>query len=315
MAVSAPLITIGIISYNNAAYIGECIESCLAQTYRNIEIVIADDASTDLSPHIIREYVERYPKKVRPVFSNINAGVAANFNQAVKTAKGIWFKTIACDDILIPNCIELYVREVLEHDIKAGILFGRMGSFGDRLNSEEVSVVPAFFGLTAAQRLESLALMNTLLAPTAFFRLDTLKALGMASERYPFLEDYPLWINAVKAGVFLHCVDAVTVKYRVHESLSMSVQRIGHLGYYQSVLNFSREVLWPIRRGWGRLKNFEDWIQLNRIILSIRWFNNRKTRGYRAIELICKPLKLYSIQLKLLRLLNAEEKARVSQEL
>ena len=313
MTVSAPLVTIAIISYNNEAYIRDCIVSCLSQTYPNIEVVIADDASTDLSPHIIREYVERYPQKVRAEFSDINAGVAANFNRAVKASKGTWFKIIACDDVLMPNCIELYMSEIAKHNIEAGILFGRMRSFGDMTVTEEISFVPTFFNLTDAQRLESLALMNTLPAPTAFFRLDTLKALGMASERYAFLEDYPLWINAVKASVFLHCIDAVTVKYRVHESLSNSKQRIGHLGYYQSVLKFSREVLWPIRRGWGCLKNFEDWIELNRVIISIRWFSNQKTLSYRAIEFICKPLKLYSIQLKIRKLLDAKVKPFISQ--
>lgn len=314
MTILSPLVTIAIISYNNDAYIRDCVESCLAQTYSNIEIVIVDDASNDLSPQIIRDYVERYPQKITAKLSNINVGVSANFNQAVTAAKGIWFKAIACDDILMPNCIEVYMSEVLKHNIKDGILFGRMKIFGHKINTEEVSFIPAFFSLTSAQRLESLALMNTLPAPTAFFKLDTLKNLGMASERYPFLEDYPLWIKAVKLGVFLHCVDAVTVKYRVHESLSMSTQRIGHMGYYKSVLKFSKEVLWPIRRGWGRLKNFEDCIELNRIVLSIRWFNNRKNLGYRALELLCKPFKLYSIKLKLFRLFDAEDELHVSRK-
>jgi glycosyltransferase involved in cell wall biosynthesis len=306
MVMTVPLVTIGIISFNNDAYIGQCIESCLAQTYSNVEIVVADDASTDRSPEIIREYVERYPSKIRAVLADTNAGVAPNFNQAVIAAKGVWFKPIACDDVLMPDCIEQYMTAVNQYCIQSGILFGRMKSFGVSIRVEEVSVVPAFFGLTNPQRLKSLALMNTLSAPTAFFSLSTLKALGLANDRYPFLDDYPLWINAVKTGVFFHCVDAVTVKYRVHESLSMSVQRIGHLGYYQSVLNFSREVLWPTRRGWDRLKNIEDFVQLNRIILSIRWFKNQKTRGYRAMEVLCKPLKLYSVRLRLLRMLGVK---------
>lgn len=299
-----PLVTIGIISFNNDAYIRECIESCLAQTYPNIEIVVADDASTDQSPNIINEYVHRYPNKVRAVLAQTNAGVAPNFNQAVKAAKGDWFKTIASDDVLMPDCIEQYMTAVNQHNIQSGILFGRMQSFGAAIRSEEVSVVPAFFVMTDAQRLNSLALLNTLLAPTAFFRVSTLHELGLANERYPFLEDYPLWINALITGAYLHCVDAITVKYRVHESLSMSAQRIGHLGYYQSVLGFSREVLWPLRRGWDRLKNVEDYIQLWRVILSIRWFKNKKTRGYRAMEAFSKPLKLYSIRMRLLRLLG-----------
>lgn len=299
-----PLVTIGIISFNNDAYIGECIESCLVQTYPSVEIVVADDASTDRSPDIIREYVERYPNKIRAVLANTNVGVTPNFNKAVKAAKGVWFKTIACDDVLMPDCIEQYMTAVNQYGIQSGILFGRMKSFGVSIGAEEESVVPTFFGLNDAQRLRSLALMNTLPAPTVFFRLSTLQALGLGNERYPFLEDYPLWINAVKMGVFMHCVNAVTVRYRVHESLSMSVQRIGHMGYYQSVLNFSREVLWPIRRGWDRLKNIEDCIQLYRIILSIRWFKNQKTRGYRTMEVLCKPLKLYSVRLRLLRLLG-----------
>lgn len=297
-----PLVTIGIISFNNDAYIRECIDSCLAQTYPNIEIVVADDASTDQSPNIIREYVHKYPNKVSAVIAQTNGGVAPNFNQAVKVAKGDWFKPIASDDVLMPDCIEQYMTAVNLHNIQSGILFGRMQSFGTTISSEDVSVIPTFFFMNDAQRLSSLALLNTLPAPTAFFKVDTLYGLGLANERYPFLEDYPLWINALIRGVHMDCVDAVTVKYRVHESLSMSVQRIGHLGYCQSVLTFSQEVLWPLRRGWDRLKNFEDYIQLRRVILSIRWFKNKKTRGYRVMEAFSKPLKLYSIRMRLLRL-------------
>lgn len=299
----APLVTIGIISYNNAAYIGECIESCLAQTYPNVEIVVADDASTDRSPDIIREYVKRYPNKIRAVLAHTNAGVAPNLNQAVKAAKGVWFKTIACDDVLMPDCIEQYMREVSQYGIYSGILFGRMKSFSNSLIMDEVSAVPVFFGFSEMERMESLSLTNTLLAPTVFIKLSTLLELGLANDRYPFLEDYPLWVKAAKSGVYFHCIDAVTVKYRVHESLSMSVQRIGHLGYYQSLLNFSREVLWPMRRGLNRLKNVEDWIQLNRIIFSIKWFKNQKTFSYRLLESFSKLFKLYSIYLRLINLL------------
>jgi glycosyltransferase involved in cell wall biosynthesis len=299
-----PLVTIGIISFNNDAYIGECIESCLAQTYPNFEIVVADDASTDKSPDIIREYVERNPNKVRAVWAQTNAGVSPNVNLAIEAAKGVWFKTIACDDVLMPDCIEQYMSAINQHDIQSGILFACMQSFGVTPLSGQVTPIPEFFGLNKAQQLQSLALVNTLPAPTVFFKTSTLHELGKANERYPFLEDYPLWIKAVRLGICMYCINAVTVKYRVHESLSMSVQRIGHLGYYESVFNFTREVLWPLRSGWGRLKNVEDYIQLQRIIFSIQWFENKKTLGYRVIEFVCKPLKLYSVRLRILKLLR-----------
>ena len=293
------LVTIGIISFNNEDYIRECIESCLAQTYPNVEIIIADDGSTDLSPEIISEYVQKYPNKIKAVLIKTNAGIASNFNQAVKIAKGDWFKSIACDDVLMPECIDLYMNEINKKNIKSGILFGRVLAFETFNNLEKVSNIPLFFELNENQRLQSLLLMNTLSAPSAFFKTSTLFELGLADERYPFLEDYPLWIKAQLSGVGMYFVNAITVKYRQHESITSSKYYIGHLGYYQSFLKFSKEVVWPLRHGFIRLKSIEEFFHIKRIILSIKWFNNKKNLMYRVLETCTKPFKLYSISVRI----------------
>ena len=112
---SDPLISIGIISFNNENYIKACIESCLSQTYKNIEIIIADDASTDNSMRIIKEYALLYPSKITFISSQENYGIATNFNNAVKASKGEWFKPIACDDVLFEDCVENYMKEVIKN--------------------------------------------------------------------------------------------------------------------------------------------------------------------------------------------------------
>lgn len=290
-----PLVSIGIISYNSELFIAECIESCLSQTYPNIEIIIADDASTDRTPSIVRRYCEMHPDRLTFLRSTVNSGVAFNFNQAAKASKGEWFKPIAGDDVLDKNCIEIFLNEIFKQNIKSGILFGRIRAFKNTGTEVYVSTTPSFFDAPLNKRLELLLISNQFPAPGSFINSLTLKNLGFAHERYKFIEDYPLWIKACMAGVPFYAVDSVVVNYRIHDSLSISVHKIGNADYYKSYLLFSREILWPKRKNVAHLMSAQEFIVLNFKLLSIFYFDNKKTTSYRILEKFVKLFMFYSL--------------------
>jgi hypothetical protein len=138
-------------------------------------------------------------------------------------------------------------------------------------------------------------LKNTLPTPTAFFNLATLQELGLADENYPFLEDYPLWVKATINNVNMYFIENTTVEYRLHDSLSQSVKKIGNIKFYECLLDFLRKEVWNKRSGIDRLKNIDDYIALKKMIYSIRAFSNKKSFAYNLFSLIIKPIKPYLI--------------------
>ncbi len=100
-----PLVSICIPTYNGARYLEACLDSALTQTFRDIEVLVVDDQSTDESCQIAQAYAER-DKRVRVICNKHNLGLVWNWNQCVLLSRGEWIKFLFQDDILEPNCVE-----------------------------------------------------------------------------------------------------------------------------------------------------------------------------------------------------------------
>jgi glycosyltransferase involved in cell wall biosynthesis len=103
-----PKVSIGLPVYNGEKYIREALDSLLAQTFTDFELIISDNASADRTETICREYAERDPR-IRYVRQAENRGAVANFQFVLDEAKGVYFKWMAYDDYLAPRFIELIV--------------------------------------------------------------------------------------------------------------------------------------------------------------------------------------------------------------
>jgi len=97
-----PLVSIVIPVYNGANYVREAIDSALAQTYKNIEIIIVNDGSTDNTEEIVKSYKDR---RIR-YFKKENGGVATALNLGIKKMKGEYFSWLSHDDVYYPDKIE-----------------------------------------------------------------------------------------------------------------------------------------------------------------------------------------------------------------
>ena len=108
------LVSIGLPVYNGEAYIAEAIESILAQTYRNFELIICDNASTDRTESICRTYAST-DQRIHYVRGSENQGAAWNFNRVFELSSGEFFKWVSHDDVYKPEFIEKCIS-VLEMD-------------------------------------------------------------------------------------------------------------------------------------------------------------------------------------------------------
>lgn len=116
-----PLVTVGIPVYNDEKYVAAAIEDILAQTYHNLEIVIADNCSTDDSGRICQSYANK-DKRVRYVRHGRNIGPHANFMYLLDHAQGSYFMWAASDDRWDSEFIERLV-DSLESEPDAVVAF------------------------------------------------------------------------------------------------------------------------------------------------------------------------------------------------
>lgn len=104
-----PLVSIICLCYNHAQFIEEAVASVLNQTYKNIEIIIVDDASTDESKEIIKKICASHPV-IRFVDLHENVGNCAAFNRGLVLAQGDFIVDFATDDIFLPHRIEKQIE-------------------------------------------------------------------------------------------------------------------------------------------------------------------------------------------------------------
>jgi glycosyltransferase involved in cell wall biosynthesis len=102
---SAPLVTIGMPVRNCERHIGQAIESVLAQTVGDLELIVSDNASTDSTAAIVNRYMER-DARIRYQRFEVNRGVSANWNAVALAARGYFFKWQAGSDEMAPDLLE-----------------------------------------------------------------------------------------------------------------------------------------------------------------------------------------------------------------
>ena len=117
----APKLSIGLPVYNGERYLAETIDSLLAQSFTDYELIISDNASTDSTPAICRKYGEQ-DSRITYCRSETNRGAAWNFNNTVHQARGEYFKWAAHDDLYHPDFIKKCVH-VLDTKYSVALCF------------------------------------------------------------------------------------------------------------------------------------------------------------------------------------------------
>ncbi|MFC1648703.1 glycosyltransferase family 2 protein [Nanoarchaeota archaeon] len=118
-----PRVSIGLPVYNGEKYLRNAIKSVLSQTYKDFELIISDNASTDKTQKICQEYAKK-DKRIRYVRQETNVGAAENFNITFHLARGEYFKWVAHDDGMAPTFLKKCV-EALDNDSTVVLAYPR----------------------------------------------------------------------------------------------------------------------------------------------------------------------------------------------
>lgn len=201
-----PLVSIVIPVYNGENYLKEAIESALAQTYKNIEIIVVNDGSSDNTDAIAKEY----GNKIR-YFKKKNGGVASALNLAIEKMQGEYFSWLSHDDLYFPQKIENQINFLSKQNKKKVVLFSNyllINENGRKLSeviiNHKTTLIPEYCLLRGC--------VNgiTMLIPKEAF-VDC----GNFNEKLRCTQDYDLWHKFLKKYPFMHMTD-ILAKTRIH---------------------------------------------------------------------------------------------------
>ncbi len=141
MTIKTPRVGIGLPVFNGEQYLAKALDSILSQTYRDFELIISDNASTDDTGLICRSYVAK-DSRVRYYRNEVNVGVSANFNRVFRLSSSEYFKWVACDDICAPDFLEKCVK-VLDANPNVVVCHsktGRINDFGEPAGNYDLNL-------------------------------------------------------------------------------------------------------------------------------------------------------------------------------
>jgi glycosyltransferase involved in cell wall biosynthesis len=214
-----PLVSVICLSYNHEAYVVEALNSVINQTYPNIELLIADDYSTDNSVGIIQDWVKNHPE-VHFSANEKNLGNTKTFNQLAKKAKGEFIIDLAADDILLPNCIEKQVNAFQNSNYRSlGIVYGNLieidekGNFISNYYTEEDHPESGDIYKMVVGRTTKICSVSSMI------KKSVLEKLGYYDENLAY-EDLDLWIRTSRGYEFEYLPEILAKKRVLSHSLS-----------------------------------------------------------------------------------------------
>lgn len=209
-----PAVSICIPAYNHGRFLRAAIESARAQTFRDIEIVVSDNRSTDETATVV-EQQQREDPRVRYELAPQHVGMAENFSRCIALAKGEYIKLLCADDLLEPGCVEKLLA-ALEPDgeVLAGCARARLDDASGRLTGVSRYARHDWSGPGEEAARRCFYYGNLIGEPTAvlFRRRDA--AAGF-DPRYSQLVDLDLWLRLLERGRFAFVGEALC-RIRVH---------------------------------------------------------------------------------------------------
>lgn len=118
MTLLKPLVSIVIPSYQSAQFVTKAIDSCLSQTYQNIEIIVIDDGSTDDTKEILSSYIKS--QEICYTFQE-NKGLSGARNTGLKIARGEYIQFLDADDTITPNKVKLQIEYLQKNKLYIGV--------------------------------------------------------------------------------------------------------------------------------------------------------------------------------------------------
>ena len=210
-AQQAPVVSVCMPVYNGAKYLDEAIASILDQTYRDFELLIIDDGSTDGTLAILNHHAARDPR-IRAT-SRPNKGLAPTLRELAEQARGEFIARMDADDIALPERFQKQVEYLRAHPdcVMVGCRVWEADLEGD--------LVGEYLTLADHQEIDAFHFQMigpALVHPSVMMRRDAVLAVGQYRD-FPIAEDVNLFLRLAERGYLARLPDYLLI-YRIHPS-------------------------------------------------------------------------------------------------
>jgi len=214
-----PLVSIIMSTYNGSETILKSIESILKQTYRNIELIIVNDKSTDNTKDNISNFVN--DSRLYVCNNSINIGLAKSLNKAIKKSKGFYIARMDDDDISHPDRIQRQV-EFLQTNIDVDVL-----GTSARLMDSDMNFIKNHFPPENDKDIrKALCYSNPIIHPSVMVTKDFFAKSSGYNESLRRKEDLDLWGKMAQTVKFYNLQECL-IDYRVKPSKTLSAVPVG----------------------------------------------------------------------------------------
>jgi glycosyltransferase involved in cell wall biosynthesis len=295
------LITVCLPTYNASKFIGSTLESLCNQTYKNIEILIGDNASTDNTYEIIKKYQEK-DTRISYYKNEINLGYSENCNKLISQSKGEYIAIYHSDDVYDLTIVEKEVKALDENLDLAGVftLANQIDEIGEK--SEEMECPLDLKGeylykINIHEFIDNVLLKygSPLICPTSMIRKKIYEEMGGYDLVLKYIEDQDMWariLNKYPLGI----ISEKLINYRKHESQGSSyylditrddtsiilkhmekfIEKNNYREKYAEKLNYSKAI---------------DWMILSNYSIELNDYESFKKRTNQSKEYYKLPLK------------------------
>jgi glycosyltransferase involved in cell wall biosynthesis len=265
-----PLVSVCIPTLNGGRWVKECLSSALNQTYRRVEVLVVDDGSTDNTLDVVRSLQD---ERVRIVVNQRSQGLAGNWNECVRLARGEHIKFLFQDDALYPDCIDRMVA-LIGSDSRMGLVFARrdlvldddappelasdiVKNYGEpHLNFKDVQSIndgPELFAQHHAKRFHGCCIAEP---SSTLIRKEVFHRLGLFNTRMHQACDLEMWLRIM----FFYDVGFIDEKllfFRVHGRSASSANFLrgrseyDHFWLFEGLLSHPEiSQKYPALQGW-----------------------------------------------------------------
>lgn len=195
-------------AYNQGNYLGACVKSVLDQTYRDFEIIIVDDGSTDNTCEVATQFSN---PRVRYIYQD-NRGLSGARNTGIRNATGTYITYLDSDDLFLPQKLEILI-EKLESEPDLGFVAGQAVLIDE--NGQKIGDI---FDAPPPSDPVDLLLGNPLHVGSVLLRREWQERAGFFDETLRSYEDWDLWLRLALAGCKMGWVDRPVSLYRFHRA-------------------------------------------------------------------------------------------------
>jgi glycosyltransferase involved in cell wall biosynthesis len=220
---NSPRISVVINNYNYERYLSEAIDSALAQTYSNCEVIVVDDGSTDGSRSVIASYGEQ----IHSIFKE-NGGQASAFNIGITAASGKYILLLDSDDVLLPNAVSVALESMNQDVVRLTYQMDKITAGGTLIGGFVASGPETFEG-TLGEAVTGFGFFPSTPTSGNFFRADALKqSLPIPEEQFRISADLYIFCKNAEFGKIQRIAECLA-KYRIHgnNNFASAVGRFG----------------------------------------------------------------------------------------